>query len=167
MLTEEGLHAALPGARSIETGVRLYHSFRGYKEQEETHGVVAWRVVPETAALSEAKLNHQQMDFLRDVRCEVERSFAISSAATEREAREAALRQSSVHCLFGPPGTGKTTVTLFAVEEVLKRGGYVLWAVYTAQLASRMKERFQSHPYKRYIRIDTCHAAFGLDDDEV
>ena len=46
---------------------------------------------------------------------------------------------------------------------MLQRGGYVLFAVYTAQLASRVRERFARHPQLHQLRIDTCHAAFGLD----
>ena len=34
-------------------------------------------------------------------------------------------------------------------------GGYVLFAVYTAELASRVRERFAEHPHRRHITIDT------------
>ena len=58
---------------------------------------------------------------------------------------------------MGPPGIGKTAATFFVINEVLDRGGWVLFAVYTAQLASRMRERFSEHPMKSRIRIDTCY----------
>lgn len=41
MLTHEGLHRCLPHASSIEEGVRVYHSFPGYREMERIYGVLA------------------------------------------------------------------------------------------------------------------------------
>ena len=45
------------------------------------------------------------------------------------------------------------------VEEVLAQGLEVLWTVFTAQLASRMREKLP-----KGVVVDTCHAALGLDD---
>lgn len=41
MLTNEGLENCLPRFNSIDDGVRLYHSFPGYRENERNHGVMA------------------------------------------------------------------------------------------------------------------------------
>lgn len=41
MLETEGLENVLPGINTIEEGIRIYHSFPGFKEKEKTVGVVA------------------------------------------------------------------------------------------------------------------------------
>ncbi len=65
-----------------------------------------------------------------------------------------------MRALEGPPGSGKTTVACALVEKVLAQGLDVLWTVFTAQLASRMREKLPNG-----VVVDTCHAALGLDDD--
>ena len=57
----------------------------------------------------------------------------------------------------GPPGTGKTTFLELCIQRCLDRGGKVLFCAPTAQLASRMREK-----WGKRIDIDTCHAALGL-----
>ena len=63
---------------------------------------------------------------------------------------------------FGPLGTGKIAATFLIMDGMLQRGSFVLFAVCTAQLASRVRERFARHPQLRQLRIDTCHATCGL-----
>ena len=62
---------------------------------------------------------------------------------------------------LGPPGTGKTTVVDKCARKVVRRGGQVLYALPTAQHASRVRAR---HPT---IDVDTCAAAFYLYKDDV
>lgn len=57
---------------------------------------------------------------------------------------------------LGPPGTGKTTVVDRCARKVVRRGGHVLYALPTAQQASRVRAR---HPS---MDVDTCAAAFYL-----
>ena len=90
----------------------------------------------------------------------VDRALAIEEA-DEGEADR--LRQeaqgSKANICLGPPGTGKTTVIFSCIDRALARGGKVLMALPTAQLASRMKARYGDR-----VDIDTCHAAFGLHE---
>lgn len=41
MLDKEGLHRCLPDVKSLEEGVRLYHSFPSYSEKEKLYGALA------------------------------------------------------------------------------------------------------------------------------
>ena len=77
-------------------------------------------------------------------------------------ARELASKSKPVVCL-GPPGTGKTTVVKRCCDRAVRLGGKVLLALPTAQLASRMRARFQDD---NNVDVDTCHAAFKLEQDE-
>ena len=90
----------------------------------------------------------------------VDRALAIEEA-DEGEADR--LRQeaqgSRANICLGPPGTGKTTVIFSCIDRALAKGGKVLMALPTAQLASRMKARYGDR-----VDIDTCHAAFGLHE---
>ena len=72
----------------------------------------------------------------RAVRGRSEDAAAADEAATRARAETKALA-----CL-GPPGTGKTTVCHDKIEDLLADGGRVLFALPTAQLASRMRERY-------------------------
>jgi hypothetical protein len=62
-------------------------------------------------------------------------------------------------------GHGQNTSHLGDHRRDAGQGGRVLLTVYTAQLACRMRERFAKHPRHRQLRIDTCHAVFGLGED--
>ena len=107
-----------------------------------------------------SEFNRQQRRFKDLVDSTVDRALAIEEAG-ETEAdrlREEARSGRATTCL-GPPGTGKTTVVFACIERALEKGGKVLLALPTAQLASRMKARFGDK-----IDIDTCHAAFGLHE---
>jgi len=41
MLDREGLHSCFPDVKSLEEGVRLYHSFPSYYEKEKFYGALA------------------------------------------------------------------------------------------------------------------------------
>ncbi len=76
---------------------------------------------------------------------DIKRAAAVFSATTERaadEAREETWNHNKIRALEGPPGTGKTTIARYVVELAETYGLKVLWSVYTAQLASRMREVF-------------------------
>ena len=81
--------------------------------------------------------------------------------AEAEEAQEKARAEAKALVCMGPPGTGKTTVCHAKIEELLANGGKALFALPTAQLASRMRERYGR---RAGLEIDTCHAAFGLND---
>ena len=61
----------------------------------------------------------------------------------------------------GPPGTGKTTVVDKCVRRCLRDGGRVLYALPTAQQASRVRAK---HPE---ADVDTCSGAFFLYRDAI
>lgn len=44
MLDKEGLHRCLPDVKSLDEGVRLYHSFPSYYEKEKLYGALAIRI---------------------------------------------------------------------------------------------------------------------------
>ena len=172
MLEHHGVEAALPGVASVWEGVRVYHGFRGYQRQAGEYGVVAFRLERLVAApprrLPWSALNIEQKDFVTRLRAAVDHAFAVRDADGDPDAQQRIIDSTEPHkvqVLYGPPGTGKTAAAMFVVEEVLERGGYVLFTVYTAELTSVIKKRFKGHPRRRQITIDTCHAAFHLGED--
>ena len=172
MLEHYGVAAALPGVATIAQGVRVYHGFRGYRQGAQEHGVVAFRLerlASESGqqGLAYEELNVQQKTFVDNLRVAVNHAFAIRDAADEIEAQRLIDEgeRHKVQVLFGPPGTGKTAAFFLVIKEILQRGGRVLFAVYTAELASRVRQHFARHPCRRQITIDTCHAAFALHED--
>ena len=107
--------------------------------------------------------NRQQERFKALLDKAVSRAVACRTTQDEFEAdnlRQEARLEAKVLVCMGKPGSGKTTVCHDKIEEILQDGGRVLFALPTAQLASRMRER-----YARRIEVDTCHAAFGLHED--
>ena len=74
------------------------------------------------------------------------------------EARETAWAHNTPAVALGKPGTGKTTVVKACIRNACSQGGRVLFALPTAQLASRMREAFRDD-----VEVATCHAAFKLD----
>ncbi len=54
MLTSLGVKRALPAARSVAEGVRVYHKFHGYERLAQQHGVVAFMIGPVPEALAAA-----------------------------------------------------------------------------------------------------------------
>ena len=76
------------------------------------------------------------------------------------EARETAWAHNTPVVALGKPGTGKTTVVKACIRNACSQGGRVLFALPTAQLASRMREAFRDDPE---VEVATCHAVFKLD----
>ena len=72
---------------------------------------------------------------------------------------EEAHNNSRPQFVTGPPGTGKTTVVDKCVRRCLRDGGRVLYALPTAQQASRVRAK---HPE---ADVDTCSGAFFLYRD--
>ena len=171
LLQHHGIAATLPRVRSLQEGVRVYHGFRGYERGALEYGVVAWEVAVEEARqglLAFEDLNAEQRQYVTRLRAARDHAFAVRDAPDEATAQALIdADKPKVEVCFGPPGTGKTAATLMVIEETLSLGGRVLFSVYTAQLASRMRERFANHPQKALLRIDTCHAAFALGEDFV
>ena len=83
---------------------------------------------------------------------------APNEAAWEHIVDEAAAN-SRPQAVIGPPGTGKTTVIDKCVRRCLRQGGRVLFALPTAQQASRVRTK---HPE---ADVDTCAGAFFLYKD--
>ena len=73
------------------------------------------------------------------------------------EARETAWAHNTPVLALGKPGTGKTTVVKACIRNACAQGGRVLFALPTAQLASRMREAFRDNSE---VEVATCHAAF-------
>eukprot|EP00973_Karenia_brevis_P092731 12413846-Karenia_brevis.AAC.1 len=170
MLNKEGVDACLPGVADVRSGVHIYHKFKNYGPEAARHGVVAWRIqtVKSDKIIAYAEFNWEQRQFVDELRKAIEHAFAVRDASDDFQGQQLIdASHHKVQALFGPPGTGKTVATLFVVDEVLEAGGHVLFTMYTAQAASRIRERFANHPHVRNLRIETCHAAFGLDDDFV
>ncbi|MCP4245179.1 MAG: AAA family ATPase, partial [bacterium] len=145
----------------------VYHSFRNHRELAETHGVRAFILgpVPTPQALTTADMewNAQQERFMFFLNEDVDRALQVHNAASEREADAAtdtSYRENKIRVCEGPPGSGKTTCTHSVIARAVELGGRVLFALPTAQLASRMRER-----YGRSMDIDTCHAALGFEDE--
>ena len=170
MLDHHGVGCCVPDVRAMTRAIALYHSFRNYRAKEREYGVVSFVIEVEKQAdnLSFEDLNVEQRMYVRALREAMEHAFAVRDAEDEAQAQHLITdHKPKVQVCFGPPGTGKTAATFLVIEEVLQRGGYVLFAVYTAQLASRMRQKYAKHPLKHLIRVDTCHASFGLDADFV
>ncbi|MCR9258076.1 MAG: AAA family ATPase, partial [Alphaproteobacteria bacterium] len=91
----------------------------------------------------------------------MDRALAVENASTKAaaDALRAEARTAKAAVALGPPGSGKTTAIFASIERALDLGGRVLFALPTAQLASRMRQRFGDR-----LDIDTCHAAFGLHE---
>ncbi|CAE8670521.1 unnamed protein product [Polarella glacialis] len=170
MLEDLGVENALPDVDTIEEALEIYHGFNNYEALARLFGVRAFLLapVPVPAEADEepqqaTELNAEQERWAMIVEEDIKRAAAVFSATTERaadEAREETWNHNKIRALEGPPGTGKTTIARHVVELAQKYGLKVLWSVYTAQLASRMREVFGDR-----IDINTCHAALGLDEE--
>ena len=66
----------------------------------------------------------------------------------------------------GPPGTGKTTVVDKCVRKCLREGGRVLYALPTAQQASRVRAKHPQaevgHVLRRFLPLQGLRGGHGL-----
>ena len=62
---------------------------------------------------------------------------------------------------LGGPGTGKTTVAEASIGRAKQQGARIVIAVPTAQMSSRMRQRFPN------VEVDTCHGVFLLHRPEM
>lgn len=164
MLGEYGVRRFLPNKSTIEQGVDVYHGFKGYREGARRHGVVAWVIeLARTADSAQTKIwNAQQRRAIEGIADDVDRAMKARLATTdkeEEEARDTAQRLNRIRIVEGKPGTGKTTVVYDQIEETLRKGGRVRMTGPSAQLASRMREKYGGR-----VTVDTCAAAYGLLD---
>ena len=88
----------------------------------------------------------------------IDQSCAIELEGADPDKRE---RRPLAVAALGPPGCGKTFVAKRMIRYALRKGGKVLMALPTGQLASRMRQEFGDE-----IDIDTCHGAFLLHRPE-
>jgi ASC-1-like (ASCH) protein len=160
-----GYYDAVPDAGSLQEAVDVYHRFKNYEYLASEKGVVAFEL-SDVPALSKPPPKRPEQPHPRQLQFEnnlnecVDRALAVSDATSEEDsdlARKACWEHNEVQICEGPPGTGKTTFLFLCIERCLRLGGKVLFCTPTAQLASRMKEKFGNR-----IDIDTCHAALGL-----
>ena len=168
MLERFGVEAALPDVDSMGAAVETYHSFRKYEELAARHGVVAFVVRPchleDTGTMVD--LNRKQRELRTRVARQVAVAMEYAAAGDDTAMREARNKAASSRVLLctGPPGTGKTTAVHQCIEDTLAQGGKVLFTCPTAQLGSRMRERYGPRPD---LVIDTCHAAYALNEQGV
>ena len=108
------------------------------------------------------EFNRGQKRFEKSVTKLLDRAKRGRLAENDEEweaAVEEAYKESRPQFLTGPPGTGKTTVLDKCVRKCLREGGNVLYALPTAQQASRVRAK---HPQ---ADVDTCSGAFFLYRD--
>jgi len=159
--------------RSIDAGVRVYHSFSGYEERAPVVGVVAFKLRQEDVpvrpqGITVDDLNNAQVRYWEAGKASIDRAVAfMNSTSSDDAARILRETTARIAACFGPPGSGKTAVTHLLIEYALDQDGEVLFALPTAQLASRMREKYADHPRRDQIGFDTCHAAFGLGEEFV
>ena len=108
------------------------------------------------------EFNREQKRLEKGVCKLLDRAKRARLAADEHEWEEIveeAHNHSRPYFVTGPPGTGKTTVVDKCVRRCLRDGGRVLYALPTAQQASRVRAK---HPG---ADVDTCSGAFFLYRD--
>eukprot|EP00969_Alexandrium_andersonii_P216359 9556400-Alexandrium_andersonii.AAC.1 len=107
--------------------------------------------------------NDKQLLFEARINERVDRALTANHGDDHEEAddaREDAWKRNRPLICLGKPGTGKTTVVKACIRRAQAEGGRVLFALPTAQLASRMRIALSDVPD---LEIATCHAAFKLD----
>ena len=107
--------------------------------------------------------NSQQKLLAKDLHQKLDLALKARYAETEQEFEDAcdAAASSKPLAALGPPGTGKTTVVEGVASDCLARGGRVLYALPTAQQASRVRLRMPE------ADVDTCSGAFFLYRDDI
>lgn len=165
LLEDVGYENAVPWANCLAEAVQVYHGFHGYELGAARNGAVAFWLVPCAEAPADAAevWNYEQNRWLSVMWQDLERAAAAHDASTEGdldEARKLCFSQNKIRVLEGPPGTGKTSVAKHFVQEATKQGYRVLWAVYTAQLAARIRVELPAE-----TTVNTCHAAFMMGSE--
>ena len=170
-LENYGYQRLIPGARTMADAATVYRAIKGYTVGEQRHGVVAFELQPAENLLPGCSdgldFNTQQRHFKRAVDNAVDRALMVHQASAmddTYQAAQEALENGKINVCFGPPGAGKTTVVFACIQRAISKGANVLFALPTAQLASRMKVKCGQN---LNISIDTCHAAFGLGEDSL
>ena len=110
------------------------------------------------------ELNREQKRLEKALCTQLDRAKRGRLAANDKEWEEVVEEaHTNAKPLFvtGPPGTGKTTVVDKCVRKCLREGGRVLYALPTAQQASRVRAK---HPE---ADVDTCSGAFFLYRDAI
>ena len=110
------------------------------------------------------ELNREQKRLEKALCTQLDRAKRGRLAANDREWEEVveeAYTNAKPLFVTGPPGTGKSTVVDKCVRKCLREGGRVLYALPTAQQASRVRAK---HPE---ADVDTCSGAFFLYRDAI
>ena len=108
------------------------------------------------------ELNRAQKRLEKALCTQLDRAKRGRLAANDKEWEEVveeAYNKAKPLFVTGPPGTGKSTVVDKCVRKCLREGGRVLYALPTAQQASRVRAK---HPE---ADVDTCSGAFFLYRD--
>ena len=104
------------------------------------------------------KFNHRQTILHNTTMKYVARSREARTTEDATELEQIKLEawsQRRVIAGLGPPGTGKTTVVETCIRKTIDDGGSVLYALPTAQQASRVRTRVPEA-----VDVDTCSGAF-------
>lgn len=136
---------------------------QGRLNKDDEASAMTPRDTGDPSAGAALEFNLQQLLLQRAIEQRVDLAMAINRTEDMAEAdslrEEAAKTGKPVICL-GPPGTGKTTVVGKCIANASEKGAIILFALPTAQLASRMRARFPD------IDVDTCAAAFQFHKPE-
>ena len=132
---------------------------------EAEAAVVRNRRAPRHAAADAESVafNNEQLRFEDAVNERADWALAANHSTNWQEsdeARETAWDRNTPVVALGKAGTGKTTVVKACIARACSHGARVLFALPTAQLASRMRQGLREFAD---VEIATCHAAFKLD----
>ncbi|CAK0885979.1 unnamed protein product [Prorocentrum cordatum] len=113
---------------------------------------------------ADVRFNQQQLQFESAINESVDRALRANHSddwEDADEAREEAWQKGKPIICLGKPGTGKTTVVKACIRRAQDNGARMLFALPTAQLASRMRGALND---MHGVEVATCHAAFKLNE---